>query len=103
MFVPDSRVQSCPTASRHPKTALTKEEGPELGGGLGPASLGMNIQFWEESCQKADSSEETVQRARGSEPKCMSQAGGMEVVWPRATMTQETVQGCRGLEGKFRG
>ena len=38
---------------------------------------------------KAASSEEAVQRVRGSKPKCMSNIERIGVVWPEAGMTQE--------------
>lgn len=41
---------------------------------------------------KAASSEEAVQRVRGSKPKCMSNIERIGVVWPEAGMTQEEMK-----------
>ena len=40
-----------------------------------------------ERLPKAASSEEAVQRVRGSKPKCMSNIERIGVVWPEAGMT----------------
>ena len=44
-----------------------------------------------ERLPKAASSEEAVQRVRGSKPKCMSNIERIGVVWPEAGMTQEVM------------